>query len=84
MSKQADHSFFSAFFDQDIGQGKHECHKCEATDDLIVAFTTEEGDQVWICPDCRKCQKQERQARTGRNRARVAADLARDHYEESF
>ena len=77
-----DHSFFNAFFGDD--EPKHECYKCGTDEGLVVAYTKENGDQVWICRDCREKREQEQRERAERNRASAEASLARDRREESF
>ena len=73
-------SFFADFFDSPQGD-EESCH-CGATENLVVAWTEEDGTQHWVCSACKAKQDAARASRAARAHCSVQQSLERDWDEE--
>jgi len=80
MSDTLDNTFDLFFNDDYLNERK--CLDCDATNDLHVLYTTEQGKQAWICPACEAKRTEQARQRSARERNRIAEMEARDRWEE--
>ena len=73
---------FSLFFGGDDEPEPKACTDCGTENDLVVLFTKENGNTVWICKSCKAKRDAARKAHEEQEAARIAAMVARDEWEE--
>jgi recombinational DNA repair protein (RecF pathway) len=73
-------STFATFFGSEPESDK--CLDCGSKDDLTILYTTEDGDAVKTCADCKAEREKEAKASDVRNQARINEWTWRDAWEE--
>lgn len=73
-------STLSTFFSDD--KPEYKCLDCGFTDNLVVLFTSENGNQTWICKDCREKREEKSRGEITAKKAEIAQWAAMDAWEE--
>jgi len=81
MSTESLVNTFATFFSDDKPPAR-KCLDCGSERDLEVLFTAENGDQTWVCKDCKAKRNARQRQVTAEARARVQEWAAMDAYEE--